>query len=162
MAPLLAERIKTVETVFSRDASIASAIRRLMGEAESSIDAALYRFSSEELFHCLLEAQNRKIQVRLLTDLSKYEQGKLTRKLLMYACLPYRLSRGRNGSNSKMHHKFLILDHSIVLTGSYNWTPASENQNFENMVVIREPDSVRHYRFEFNGLWDAGLMPPLK
>jgi phosphatidylserine/phosphatidylglycerophosphate/cardiolipin synthase-like enzyme len=162
MAVLLAERMKTVETVFSRDASIANAVKGLIGEAEISIDAALYSFDSEELFRCLLEAQNRGIQVRLLTDWNKYEQNELTRKLLMDACFPHKLSRGRNGSNSKMHHKFLILDQSIVLTGSYNWTLASETQNFENVVLIRDPDSVHNYRSEFNILWDAGLMRPKK
>jgi phosphatidylserine/phosphatidylglycerophosphate/cardiolipin synthase-like enzyme len=162
MTPLLVERIKSVETVFSQDKSIAGAIKRLVSEARATIDAALYSFNSEELLRCLLEAQNRKIHVRLLTDWSKYEQSELTRKLLVDAGFPHKLSRGRNGPTSKMHHKFLILDHSVVLTGSYNWTLASETQNFENIVVIREPDTVDSYRDEFNTLWSTARTLPRK
>lgn len=160
MAFSLTERINTVQPVFSRDASIATAVKRLIRETEVSIDAALYSFNSDALSRCLAEAQRRGIQVRLLTDRSKYKQSQLTRKLLKDARFAHRLSRGRNGSDSKMHHKFLILDQSIVVTGSYNWTLASETQHFENIVVIREPDSVCHYRSEFNALWDAGLTRP--
>jgi len=152
--------MKAIQAVFSRDASIANVVKRLIRETEMSIDAALYSFNSEALFQCLVEAQRRGIQVRLLTDWSKYEQSELTRKLLMDACFAHKLSRGRDGSNSKMHHKFLILDQAIVVTGSYNWTLASEIQHFENIVVLREPDSIRNYRSEFNTLWDAGLTPP--
>lgn len=80
----------------------------------------------------------------------------------MDGCFPRKLLRGRNGPESKMHHKFLILDQSIVLTGSYNWTLASETQTFENVVLIRETDSVDEYRSEFNALWDTGRSLPRK
>jgi mitochondrial cardiolipin hydrolase len=160
MTSLLAERTTMVETVFSREASIAETIQRLIQETRLSIDAAVHRLNSGELFECLLEAEYRGIEVRLLTDWSKYQQSEFTRKLLGHASFPWKLSRGRNDSNSKMHHKFLILDQSLVLTGSYNWTLASETQNFENIVILREPESVTNFRAEFDALWEDGACCP--
>lgn len=81
-------------------ASGALAHARLCGDAQISIDAALYSFNSEELFRCLVEAQNRRVQVRLLTDGSKYEQTELTRELLMDARVPRKLRRTVSASPS--------------------------------------------------------------
>lgn len=154
------ERIKVIEPVFSRDASIAETIQRFIGQSETAVDAALYSFSSEDLLRSLFEARNRGIGVRLVTDWSKYDQNGWMRKLLADTRVPLKLLGGRNGSSSKMHHKFMILDNAIVLTGSYNWTPASETHNYENIVVIREPSSVLDYRCEFKRLWDEGIASP--
>ena len=159
MATIYAEQTKIVETVFSRDASITETIKRLIKGTEFSIDAALYSFSSGELVRTLLDAQERGIEFRLLTDWSKYEQNPVTRKLFTEAGFKHRLLRGRNGSNSKMHHKFVVLDRSVVLTGSYNWTLASETRHFENIVILRDADSVRDYKAEFDSLWDNGDRP---
>jgi phosphatidylserine/phosphatidylglycerophosphate/cardiolipin synthase-like enzyme len=37
------------------------------------------------------------------------------------------------------HDKVMIVDGAIVITGSYNWTVAAEQQNGENLLVIRDP-----------------------
>ena len=59
-----------------------------------------------------------------------------TREILAGRRIPFRLSRGRKGRLSKMPHKFVILDGETVLTGSYNWTLESDEQNGENMLII--------------------------
>jgi phosphatidylserine/phosphatidylglycerophosphate/cardiolipin synthase-like enzyme len=52
-----------------------------------------------------------------------------------------------------MHHKFALLDNSVVLTGSYNWTFASEEENYDNVLILREPRLVGIYQAEFEALW---------
>ena len=52
-----------------------------------------------------------------------------------------------------MHHKFVILDYQTVLTGSYNWTNESEDENQENLLVLRDAYSVGAYTQEFEALW---------
>jgi len=130
-ASLISEPTGPVETIFSREISIAEAIKGFIGEVEYSVDAAVHRLNSGELFECLLDARYRGIEVRLLTDWSKYQQN-----------------------------EFLILDQSIILTGSYNWTLASETQNFENIVVLRGTDSVKSFCSEFEALWENEKLPP--
>jgi phosphatidylserine/phosphatidylglycerophosphate/cardiolipin synthase-like enzyme len=39
----------------------------------------------------------------------------------------------------------MILDEEIVITGSYNWTMAAEEDNSENLLVIRDPHLARLY-----------------
>lgn len=52
-----------------------------------------------------------------------------------------------------MHHKFAVLDGRVVITGSYNWTFASEERNHENVVLLREPKLIETYHHEFEALW---------
>jgi len=141
------------EVVLARTASIAAEIERLVEAAQASIDAALYRFNSQRLVRALDAAQQRGVRVRLVIDRNKYEQSSATRQLLPKERFSYQLTYGRDGAGSKMHHKFVLLDHSVLLTGSYNWTFASEERNYENLLVLRESKIVEAYSQEFEALW---------
>jgi phosphatidylserine/phosphatidylglycerophosphate/cardiolipin synthase-like enzyme len=144
-----------VDAIFSRNDSPAKRIERLIKDARSSFDAALYRLNSQRLAKAVKDAHERGLQVRLVLDSNKYQESQATRQLLADRDIPFRVSYGRDGSGSKMHHKFAILDGAIVLTGSYNWTFASEEQNHENLLIVREAEVVEAYRSEFDRLWSA-------
>ncbi len=143
------------EVMLTRARSVAEEIERLVGAAQTSVDAALYRLNNPFLARVLAEAAQRGVRVRLVLDRGKYEETTATRETLTESHLPFRLSYGRLGRDSKMHHKFAILDDALVLTGSYNWTIESEKENFDNLVVMREAAHVLLYRSEFEALWNA-------
>src|SRR5271169_3246455 len=142
-----------MEIKFARSESVADAIMHLMHEASSSIDGALYRFNHPGLAQALEEAVGRGVHVRLLVDGNKYKESRTTQELLTGAHIPFRLAFGRQGRGSKMHHKFVILDQQTVLTGSYNWTLESEDENQENLLILRDAYSVEAYTEEFEALW---------
>ena len=144
-----------MQVKFARRESVADAIVGIVHGALSSIDAALYRFNHPSLARALEEAARRGIRVRLLLDGNKYVESRITQELLAGAIIPFRLAFGRQGRGSKMHHKFVILDQQTVLTGSYNWTKESEEENYENLLILREPDPVVAYTQEFEALWSA-------
>lgn len=50
-----------------------------------------------------------------------------------------------------LHHKFVIIDDELLITGSYNWTRFSA-KNYENMVVLSDESTVEKFRREFNEL----------
>ncbi len=117
------------EILFSRTSSVAETIERFIRKNKSLFDAALYRFNNQRLARVLGEARKRGIRIRLVLDRTRYGESKATQELLEATGLPFRLVHGRQGPGSKMHHKFALLDEEVVLTGSYNWTLASEEQN---------------------------------
>jgi len=149
-----------VEVLLAREGSVASVIERLVGAAQNSLDAALYRLNNPRLVELLKASRERGTRVRLVLDRNKFEETASTRRLLAGSGLPFRLAWGRQGQGSKMHHKFVILDAHTVLTGSYNWTLESEDQNYENLVVLREPSLVEPYRREFETLWAEATEGP--
>jgi phosphatidylserine/phosphatidylglycerophosphate/cardiolipin synthase-like enzyme len=141
------------EVVFSRTTPVAEMVERLLGAASVSIAAALYRLNSPRLGRALEDALSRGAQVRLLLDCNKYRESGVTRDWVTNRRVPVRLLYGRRGQGSKMHHKFVILDGQTVLTGSYNWTLESEEQNYESLLILRDTYVVESYGKEFEALW---------
>ena len=142
------------EVFLTRTKPAGEIIAGLIGEARVSIDAALYRLNNPRLVAALDEAVRRGLRVRVVLDRNKYQESRATRELLAGNRIPFRLSFGRRGSGSKMHHKFAILDDRLALTGSYNWTLESEEQNFENLLTLEQPQHLEAYRQEFETLWE--------
>lgn len=149
------------EVILTRGSSVAEAIERLIRQATTSVDAALYRFNNPRLTRAIQEAVGRGVRVRLVLDRNKYEESRTTQELFADGRIPFRLLYGRQGPGTKMHHKFAILDGRTVLSGSYNWTLESEEQNYEGLLILCEPEQVKIFQQEFEALW-AEATPPLQ
>jgi mitochondrial cardiolipin hydrolase len=124
-----------------------------MEVAKTSVDAAVYGLKSERLARALKDVERRGTRLRLIVDGNKYRESLATQSLLADERLPFLLAFGRDRARSKMHHNFAILDRKMVLTGSYSWTSASEEQHHENLLILRNPGLVEAYHDEFKALW---------
>jgi len=60
-----------------------------------------------------------------------------------------------NSVKYHMHHKFCVIDHSIVITGSFNWTTQAVMQNQENVMFYENKEIARSYTEEFDKLWNS-------
>lgn len=63
----------------------------------------------------------------------------------------------------QMHAKFMIVDGSLVLTGSFNWSENSELNGFENLLTLKNPDAIAAYRERFEAIFQygSGTLPAL-
>ena len=52
-----------------------------------------------------------------------------------------------------MHNKFVVIDDSHLITGSFNWTVQAGKSNQENILVVDNPYYIEKYNTEFEGLW---------
>ena len=50
-----------------------------------------------------------------------------------------------------LHHKFVIIDDDLLITGTYNWTRFS-GKNYENMVIINDEVIIEQFSNEFDEL----------
>jgi phosphatidylserine/phosphatidylglycerophosphate/cardiolipin synthase-like enzyme len=48
-----------------------------------------------------------------------------------------------------MHHKVIIIDDEILITGSYNFSNSAENKNDENTLIIHDKTIAGLYLEEF-------------
>jgi mitochondrial cardiolipin hydrolase len=145
------------QALFTSQGPVADTIEDLLLDARISVDAAMYRITNPRLARALGQAQTRGVRIRLLVDQNKYQETAATRELLAQNSLPFHAIYGREAKGSKLHHKFAVLDSHTVLTGSYNWTIESEEQNFEHLLVLRDPNLVLAYQQEFERLWPFEL-----
>lgn len=143
----------SAEIFMTRAGSVAGVLERLIQGAATSVEAALYRFNNSRLAVALEGAARRGVRVRLVVDRGKYESDPVTRELLSSGHIPFRSLCGRRGPGSKMHHKFIILDGRNVMTGSYNWTVESEEENYDTLLGLSDPTQVEAFRSEFEALW---------
>ena len=52
-----------------------------------------------------------------------------------------------------MHHKFAVIDNSVVVTGSFNWTAQAVRYNQENLLFFENKNLAEKYTKAFEGLW---------
>jgi phosphatidylserine/phosphatidylglycerophosphate/cardiolipin synthase-like enzyme len=52
-----------------------------------------------------------------------------------------------------MHHKVLIIDERIVVTGSYNFSASAEKRNDENTLVIHNPEVAALFLAEYERVY---------
>jgi phosphohistidine phosphatase len=149
-----------VKVVFSRQASVAEFLESLLGKTTATVEAALHQINNPRLVRALEEVSQRGVRVRLLLDRTKYEESVTAIPILPYGRIAVRLLSGRLGPVSRMHHKFALLDRRTAVTGSYNWTVGSDEQNYENLVILRGRKEVEAYRREFLALWREGTRAP--
>lgn len=53
-----------------------------------------------------------------------------------------------------MHHKFVIIDDDILITGSANWTMQALFGNAENIIITNHPVLLKRFVEEFEKLWE--------
>ena len=53
-----------------------------------------------------------------------------------------------------MHHKVIIVDGQIVITGSYNFSKSAKTRNDENTLILHNPEIAELYIEEFERVWE--------
>lgn len=137
------------EAWFSPGDGCVQKIRSLLSQAKSSVDICVFTITDDRISESILEAHQRKIRIRIITDNDKsYDPGSDTDRLqssgipLLIDQTPYH-----------MHHKFAIFDGTILVNGSYNWTRSAANQNEENIIVTSNRKLVSQFAEAFEKLW---------
>lgn len=139
------------EAVFSPERSIKEVLLKEVDSTASTIDLAVREITFPEMAQALLKAKERGVKVRVISD-SKQAKMKSSRiTTLIQQGIPVKVLRGKD--YGVMNHRFAIFDDKKVVTGSFDWSEASEKWNYENIVIIRDSEAVASYRREFDRLW---------
>ena len=134
---------------FSATEDCESLLIDLIEGAKKSIHVMIYSFTLDELSEALIEAKNRGVDVKVVIEAENaFSKGSEYRKLLEAGV---RVKLDRNPA--LMHHKVMIVDWRIVVTGSYNWSWSAENRNDENLVILDDPRTASLYETEFQRVW---------
>ncbi|HZW05230.1 MAG TPA: phospholipase D-like domain-containing protein [Anaerolineaceae bacterium] len=142
-----------VEIYFSPEDDPIDRIVPLVAGAQESVHFLAYSFTADELFDAMLERFRRGVEVRGVMEAQQVESNVGTEyPRLVDAGVPVRL----DGITGLMHHKVIIIDGEIVITGSYNFSRAAEETNDENVLILFNPDLAAQYEAEFERVYSQG------
>ena len=148
---LQAKNLELIDVSFSRVDDTSSLIRTWIGKANSTIDVAIYSFTQNSIGDALVAAKGRGVNVRVIM-----EQDTISDSGSEYSWLQSKgIAIRTDSSEGLMHDKFFIIDGKVIGTGSYNWTTAAENDNSENLLIVRSESLATKYLNEFNYLWSS-------
>ncbi len=120
-------------------------------EATNTLDIAIYNFEDEEVAQAVLNAHNRGVHVRIMTDASKAKKDDQAAILDEFTQnnIDVKINTSR-----KMHLKLAIIDEQRIVTGSYNFTEASAYENLEQLMTISNEELAQEWTAIFEGLWN--------
>jgi phosphatidylserine/phosphatidylglycerophosphate/cardiolipin synthase-like enzyme len=112
-----------------------------LSRARETVLVQAYTFTSAPIASALVEAHKRGVRVEVILDKSQRRQQYSSVDFLVHAGIPTRL----DGQHAIAHSKVMVIDGQVVITGSFNFTPAAERSNAENLLVIHDAALAARY-----------------
>jgi phosphatidylserine/phosphatidylglycerophosphate/cardiolipin synthase-like enzyme len=131
-----------IEVIFSPDGGCIEAIVKQIDNAKSEVLIQAYSFTLKKIANALVGASKRHVKVEVILDLSQRTEKHSMRAFLAHSGIPVYI----DAKHSTAHNKIMIIDESIVATGSCNYIKAAENENAENLLIIHSKDLARLYK----------------
>jgi phosphatidylserine/phosphatidylglycerophosphate/cardiolipin synthase-like enzyme len=140
-----------VEVYFSPEDGALEHILEAVRAARESISFMAYSFTTDELAAAMIERAKAGVTVQGVFDKDQYHSNAGTEfDTLKNAGMNVWL----DGNPRLMHHKVIIIDQQVVITGSYNFSNNAEHTNDENILIIHNKDIAAQYMIEFQKIYD--------
>ena len=139
-----------MEVFFSPDDGVANRIVEILNEAQESIYFMAFSFTTDEFGEAIrAQAENgltvagvmeeEQVKSNMGTEYDPFKQAGLDVFL--------------DGNEGQLHHKTMIVDDRIVITGSYNFSSSAETRNDENLVVFHNEQIAEFFMKEFQRVY---------
>lgn len=141
-----------VETLFEAEGDVPARLLELINNART-VRFLAFTFTRDDL----TQAMVNRFQAGELDVMGVVETSQ-RRFWTQRACasLPIR----RDGNPDILHHKVLIIDDSIVVMGSLNFSGNAADSNDENTLIIHNTAIARAYLEEFARRWNESQLIP--
>ena len=145
-----------IQVVFtSEDGALEQAIIPRVKAAQKSIRFMAFSFTDYPLAAAMIERAEAGVDVAGVFEKVGSSTDSAELKTLYCAGVPAR----RDGNPSFLHHKVVIVDERIVMTGSLNYSTNAEESNDENVLIIDNPEIAALYMQEFERVWALASDP---
>jgi len=131
------------QVYFSPRGGCTEAIVEALDKAKSEVLVQAYSFTSKDIAKALVDAHKRGVHVEIVLD--KSNRNKTGR----YSAADFTAHMGIptfiDAEHAIAHNKVMIIDKDFVVTGSFNFTKAAENNNAENLIIIQSKELAKLY-----------------
>ena len=125
-----------VKVLFGPEHSPEMEIMKQMMKAKDRVDFAVFTFSaSSGIDDAMIALQRGPIRVRGILDRGQGNQKWAATRPLASEGVELYLTR-RTRALGKLHHKLMVIDGQVIISGSFNYTAPATALNDENIVVI--------------------------
>jgi phosphatidylserine/phosphatidylglycerophosphate/cardiolipin synthase-like enzyme len=131
---------------FSPKGGCTDAVLRELKAARKEVLVLAYSFTSRPIAQALVDAKLRGVHVEVVLDHSNEKEA--------HTDLHFLLEQGMaphvDPHHAIAHNKVMLIDGAVLITGSFNFTHQAEDENAENLVVLKGfPALVHAYRQDF-------------
>lgn len=147
--PRLSAGGKQMEVYFSPGDGTARHVTEVLKAARTSIHFLAYSYTLDDFAEAMINRARAGVQVMGVFDQSQYLNAGSEYDKLRSAGLKVRL----DGWEGLQHHKVILVDGQIVITGSFNFTASADRNNDENLVIVYDPILAGQYEVEFQKLY---------
>ncbi len=139
-----------IQSAFCPSPACEELVLQTVEGSTSRVWVAMYSFTNADLAQGLIQAKNNGVDVRVVVEKQQAGGQYSQHQELAAAGIPVRIDTNPN----LMHHKFAVIDNSMVITGSMNWTGNGVGENNENLVIIASPELNTKFASEFDAVWN--------
>jgi phosphatidylserine/phosphatidylglycerophosphate/cardiolipin synthase-like enzyme len=137
------------KTYFSPGPDCLNAIIDALKNAKKRANICVFTISDNRITEAIREAQLSGVNVKVISDNDKrYDEGSDIDHIAEMG-IEVKLDKTR----AHIHHKFAVIDDTITISGSYNWTRSAETVNHENIMITDDKEVAKSFTREFDKLW---------
>lgn len=133
------------DVFFSPKGGCADAIIKEIKAAKTTVLVQAYWFTSESIAKALADAHNRGVKVQVILDRSRTQIDNDQAEFIVQKDVPTFI----DDEHKTAHSKVIIVDGHTVITGSFNFTDQAEEENAENLLVIRDRSIAEKYTLDW-------------
>ena len=137
------------ECYFFPEPSNEEKVVSMLRTCKKTLDIAIFSLTLDSIAEAILEAFQRGIKVRVIADDECAKNKGSNIKLVASQGVPCKT----DNAVYHMHHKFAVIDGSVVIMGSFNWTSQAVKYNQENIFFYEDKNIASQYAKEFEHLW---------
>lgn len=141
-----------IQVLFSPEDKALINLIALVNDAQVSIRFLAFSFTDYPLAQTMIDRARAGVDVKGVFETFGSNSPNSELKTFWCANVPAR----QDGNGSFLHHKVVIIDNSIVFTGSFNFSTNADESNEENAIIIDNPEIASLYLQEFDKLWNQG------
>ena len=139
-----------IQVLFSAEDHAVSNLIALVNDAKTNIHFLAFSFTDYPLAKAMIDRAVAGVDVHGVYETFGSNGVGAELKTFWCAHIPVR----QDGNGSFLHDKIIIIDDSIVVTGSLNFSSNADDDNEENVVILDNPEIAALYLQEFDKLWN--------
>ena len=125
--------IGTTDVYFSPKGGTTGAVVSEINAAKKVILLQAYSFTSLPIAKALVNAWKRGVKIEAILDQSQQIEKYSEADFLVHSGIPTYI----DAAHAIAHNKIIIIDQSTLITGSFNFTNAAEENNAENLLILK-------------------------